>query len=291
MSDFEEKRSDNVEMSNEDELSEETENNLDKEINESGDGGVMKKILKEGSGFEFPPHGSEVTVHYVGRLTNGTVFDSNKSFMFHLGKGEVIKGWDQVVKGMKKGEKSLVTLQPEYAYGASGSPPTIPPNAILQFEIELLSWNSKEDILKDGGIMKNLVREGEGWKKPKDDEKVKINYILRKGEFPNEYSPILEEKKDFTFTVGGEEVIVGLDKAVQEMKRSEKASFAIQPQYAYGSVGKPELNIQPGDTLTYEIELLDCEHDKDTYEMSFEEKCLFSTKKEKKVMNSLKKEK
>jgi len=79
--------------------------------------------------------------------------------------------------------------------------------------------------------------------------------------------------------LGAEEVIVGLEKAVQEMKKGEKASFAIQPKYAYGSVGKPELNIAAEDTLTYEIELLECETEKSSYDLSFPDKCQFVTKK------------
>ena len=75
---------------------------------------------------------------------------------------------------MKKGEKALLTIQPEYGYGAGGSPPKIPANAILQFEVELLSWHSVKDITKakDGGIIKTVITEGEGWANPKDDDEV-----------------------------------------------------------------------------------------------------------------------
>lgn len=67
---------------------------------------------------------------------------------------------------MVKGEKCKVTLKPEYAYGEAGSPPKIPPNATLVFEIELLDFESEKDVTKDGGVIKKVVKEGEGWKQP-----------------------------------------------------------------------------------------------------------------------------
>jgi FK506-binding protein 4/5 len=129
-------------------------------------------------------------VHYVGKLLDGTIFDSSRnrdeSFTFKVGGSQVIKGWEEGVQSMKKGsvlvkfhislsgETSLFTVQPEYAYGASGSSPSIPPNATLQFEIELLSWIEEKDVsmAKDGGVLKRVTTEGEGWEKPKDDTKV-----------------------------------------------------------------------------------------------------------------------
>ena len=77
---------------------------------------------------------------------------------------------------MKKGELALLTCKAEYAYGASGSPPKIPPHATLQFEVELLSFSDEEDIspAKDGGIMKKVLQEGDeaGWETPREEAKV-----------------------------------------------------------------------------------------------------------------------
>jgi len=87
--------------------------------------------------------GSSVTVNYVGVLyKNGQEFDSswkrNQPFPFTLGQGQVIKGWDQGVAGMKVGGRRELIIPAPLAYGAQGSPPTIPPNAPLVFVIDLL---------------------------------------------------------------------------------------------------------------------------------------------------------
>jgi len=98
--------------------------------------------LKEGAGPEAVA-GKQVTVHYVGTLTDGSKFDSSRDrgqgFSFRLGGGEVIRGWDQGVAGMKVGGLRKLTIPHQLAYGERGFPPVIPARATLIFEVELLA--------------------------------------------------------------------------------------------------------------------------------------------------------
>ncbi|XP_054731981.1 39 kDa FK506-binding nuclear protein [Anastrepha obliqua] len=103
-------------------------------------GGVKIEDIRVGNGQE-AKQGKRAVVYYEGRLkSNNKVFDSLKTgagFKFGLGRGEVIKGWDVGVVGMKVGGKRRILCPPHMAYGARGSPPTIPPNSTLVFEVEL----------------------------------------------------------------------------------------------------------------------------------------------------------
>ena len=105
----------------------------------SGDGGLWKRILREGTGDERPAVGQEVQVHYTGGLLDGTTFDSSRdrpgNFSYQIGKGAVIKGWDQGVATMAVGELAELFCRADYAYGEHGSPPKIPGGATLKFEV------------------------------------------------------------------------------------------------------------------------------------------------------------
>ncbi len=106
------------------------------------DSGLKYEDLVAGDGEEAKA-GQTVTVHYTGWLENGTKFDSSKDrndpFRFKLGAGQVIRGWDEGVAGMKVGGSRKLTIPAALGYGARGAGGVIPPNATLNFDVELLA--------------------------------------------------------------------------------------------------------------------------------------------------------
>ncbi len=108
--------------------------------------GLEIKEVKKGKGKK-AKSGQSVSVHYTGWLTDGTKFDSSldrgQPITFQLGSGQVIKGWDEGVAGMKVGGKRSLTIAPDLAYGAAGRPPVIPPNSTLKFDVELVKIEGK----------------------------------------------------------------------------------------------------------------------------------------------------
>ena len=132
-------------------------------------------INKEGSG-DRAEIGMSVSVHYTGKLEDGTVFDSSvprgQPFTFTLGAGQVIKGWDLGVEGMTIGEKRNLVIPPHLGYGIRGAGATIPPNATLIFDVELLevtmpitlnelSPQEFIDAQENGGVVIDIRREEE----------------------------------------------------------------------------------------------------------------------------------
>jgi len=112
----------------------------------AGDGiktssGLQYWDVQVGTGEEAKP-GSKVKVHYTGWLTTGKKFDSSMGgapYEFTIGRGEVIKGWDEGVTGMRVGGKRQLRIPPDLAYGEDGHPPQIPHNATLVFDVQLVA--------------------------------------------------------------------------------------------------------------------------------------------------------
>ncbi|KAJ3163812.1 hypothetical protein HK101_000592 [Irineochytrium annulatum] len=233
------------------------------------DKGVVKKILRRGKGFEYPEKHFEVQVNYIGRLVEegkeegtGREFDRcqdrERPFTFFVGKGQVIKGWNRAIRTMKKGEISRVTIQPKYAYGEAGFGDVIPPNATLEFEIELLGWKNVNALSKDGKVTIKMLKESAtGWQTPKAGWEVTVNYIAKCDGV--EFADV----KDHTFIVTDSPDAVGdtppyFSLAIQKFKKASNevacdvGLITIMPPHRV-----PHPAVKEGSVVTYEVSLVE----------------------------------
>ncbi|NXA38236.1 FKBP4 isomerase, partial [Eudromia elegans] len=222
-------------------------------------------IKREGSGTESPMIGDKVTVHYTGWLLDGTKFDSSldrkDKFTFDLGKGNVIKAWDIAVATMKAGEICRITCKPEYAYGSAGSPPKIPPNATLIFEVSG-RWSLQ---VCSSEIATKLSCCGQC------DVICYTTHIQLEGR----HGDRVFDKRELQFEIGegdNYDLPHGLEKAIQKMEKSEESVFYLKPNYGFGSAGKEKFQIPPDAELQYEVKLINFEKAKESWEMKTEEK-------------------
>ncbi|CAK1543787.1 unnamed protein product [Leptosia nina] len=243
------------------------------DISKAGDRGVLKRIIKEGEGTSTPNAGCQVTVHYTGTLLDGTKFDSSKDrnepFEFNLGKDSVIKAWEIGVATMKKGEVCVLTCAPEYAYGAKGSLPKIPPNSTLQFEIEMIDWTA-EDLSpnKNKSILRYIIEQGSGVDSPNDGSVVTV-------ELEGKFDSKVFDTRTVTFTLGeGSEhnVCEGIERALEKFLKDEKSHLTIQPKYAFKSEGNKDLGVPPNAVVEYTVKLVSFEKAKESWSMDGDEK-------------------
>jgi len=212
--------------------------------------GVQKEILEKGDqkNWRKPKEGDDLTVHYVGTLqSDSSQFDSSRDrgepVTFTLGKGQVIKGWDLGIATMTKGEKARLTIQPEFAYGEQGQPPTIPPNAVLIFEVELISWVAKDDLFGDNGVVKAIVQEGvETWKNPPKNSEVCISL-----QATAQNGTVIEDRPELDYVIGSGDLgplsrIV--DKTLLNMSKNEKCSLACAKDYVYKDSGHGKVTVE-----------------------------------------------
>ncbi|XP_051917317.1 peptidyl-prolyl cis-trans isomerase FKBP4 [Hippocampus zosterae] len=243
------------------------------DITPKKDGGVLKLVKREGTGTELPMTGDTVFVHYVGTLLDGSTFDSSRGrgekFSFELGKCQVIKAWDIGVATMKKGELCQLICKPEYAYGSAGSPPKIPPDSTLIFEVELFEFRG-EDLTEDedGGIIRRIITKGQTYAKPNEGSSVEVTV-------EGSCEGRVFDERELKFVIGEGECLglpAGVEKAIMAMKKGEEALFHIKPKYGFGSEGNAKYDIPGGALLQYKIKLTALERAKESWEMNSSEK-------------------
>ncbi len=212
---------------------------------------VKIEELTPGKG-ETAVKGDEVWVIYTGKLTNGTVFDSNDKdsgapFPVEIGKGEVIAGWEQGLVGMKEGGKRRLTIPPGLAYGAQ-SQEKIPANSTLVFDVEVLEVLKPEDqdLLEITDIKK-----GTG-KAAAVGDRATIEYVARLLN-KKEVDTSKAHGKPVTFKIGGDEVLKSVEEAVKGMQAGGVRSVRIPPRLAPPPGAAP---FPPSSMLIYEIKLL-----------------------------------
>lgn len=227
--------------------------------------GLKYTITTKGTG-EKANSGDTVFVHYTGKLTNGTVFDSSvergQPLSFKLGVGQVIRGWDEGVSLLNVGDKATFTIPSDLAYGEQGAGGAIGPNETLIFEVELMkiqqplkpfNIEGKETITTESGLKITKLNSTDG-DAPAAGKIVAVHYsgFLTDGSL---FDSSVERAAPFSFPLGQGQVIQGWDEGIALLKVGEKAQLEIPHELAYGEQGHPPV-IPAKSTLIFDVELL-----------------------------------
>lgn len=236
------------------------------------------KAVKTASGLEYtitskgngpvPVAGDKVVVHYTGTLTDGKKFESSldrgEPFSFVLGRGQVIKGWEEGFALLHAGDKATFRIPAALAYGPANRP-GIPPNSDLVFEVELVDvvggvrpWVTAKgmDTVKTSSGLKYIVFEShKDSVQPGIGDDVKMHYsgFFLDGKV---FDSSVERGQPLPLVPGLKMVIPGWEEAVALMHKGDKLKLIIPPALAYGEKGYGNL-IPPNSTLVFDVELVE----------------------------------
>ncbi|MFI5387274.1 MAG: FKBP-type peptidyl-prolyl cis-trans isomerase [Fimbriimonadales bacterium] len=192
-----------------------------------------------------------VTVEYTGTLIDGKEFDSSKGkppYLFTLGQGQVIKGWDEGVAGMKVGGDRELTIPPDLGYGDQGKG-IIPPKSTLKFDVKLLRIDRAGDKQE---LEQTIVKPGSGAAVVEGDM-IDVHYL---GTFLNgvKFDSSYDRKKPLQILAGHARLIKGFSQGLEGIKEGEKRRLVIPPSLGYGNSDRGPI---PGrSTLVFEIEVV-----------------------------------
>jgi peptidylprolyl isomerase len=234
------------------------------ETTQSGLGYVM---FAKGKNGKKPVKGDKVKVHYSGFFTDGKKFDSSvergEPIEFQVGKGQVIKGWDEGLMLLGVGDKAKFIIPYSLAYGEQGRGP-IPPKSDLIFDVELIDVKETvkpvafnidgKDVNETASGLKYIVAEKGTGKEAGNGAKVKVHYTgyLENGDI---FDSSIERGQPFEFTIGANQVIKGWDEGVALMQVGGKYRFIIPYQLAYGEKGYGPIPEKA--KLIFDVELLE----------------------------------
>ena len=231
--------------------------------------GLRYVIYKHSARTKRANSGDKVSVHYIGRLEDGSEFDNSYSrgepFEFQLGMGKVIPGWEEGIALLSVGDSALLVIPPALGYG-SRARTGIPANSTLYFEVELMSakepvfaneyqWQNKPEHKTASGLTYYIVKEGTG-KQAYSGADVKVHYTgyLKDGKIFDS-SVLREEPLEFKLGVGM--VIRGWDEGILLMRQGSKYRFIIPSTLGYGDQDMGSGVIPANSQLTFDCELVE----------------------------------
>ena len=259
--------------------------------------GIYYTMSNAGEG-ELIKAGQTISVNYKGKLIDGKIFDTNMDSTFHhmepftleIGRGKVIKGWDEGLLLFKKGSKGTLYIPSGLAYGPQDRS-AIPGNSILIFDVEIVDVKTAEQLKKDAeekvakqklnqdremkeyfaknnihatktesGLYYSISKEGEG-ENAKPGQKISMSYLgkLINGKvFDKNVDSNFVCIRPFTFTLGQHQVIEGWDEGVQLLKKGSKGTLYIPSYLGYGERGMGAA-IPPNSILIFDVELTNIE--------------------------------
>ncbi|OQU84951.1 hypothetical protein SORBI_3004G147800 [Sorghum bicolor] len=213
-------------------------------------------------------------VKYEARLEDGTVVSKSDGVEFTVRDGVFCPAISKAVKTMKKNEKAHLTVMPQYGFGVKGRPTSgeeasVPPNATLHIDLQVVSWRTVTELGNDKKVLKKILKEGEGYDRPNDCAIVRVKLIGKLEDGTLFVKKGHDGEEPFEFKTDEDQVIEGLDKAVLSMKKGEVALVIIPPHHAFGTneTNQDLAMVPPNSSVYYEMELVSFDKEKDSWDL------------------------
>ena len=240
------------------------------------DGGVQKKLIKQGEDGRTAQPGDTIIAHFIGKLTDGTVFDASQDkggpVEIELGLGNVMPGWEIALQSMTLGEVAGIVIHPDYGFGSQANS-KVPADSTLLFLFQLIEINEpvqeveeapqqemQEDfgieiLTQDQGVLKKKFVAGEEGRSPAPEDIVVVHYEGRLLHDGTLFDSSYERGEPIAFPIGVGAVIQGWEIGIMSMTVGEKSQIVVTSDYGYGDEGSGP--IPGGATMIFNVEFLD----------------------------------